>query len=146
MSELEFLGEGICDGCGQAVKQLVAVDGAPLAGGALCLQCSDEGYLLELARELDGAVRLVGAEGPRYIQISDTLARMIAARLREIAETRDEGYLLELAQTLDDAVRLGDVPEGDVPEGVCWVQIPDTLAKQVAARLREIVETWEVGE
>lgn len=131
MTALEFLGEGICDGCGQHVEQLVAIDGAPLAGGALCLQCSDEGYLLELAQVLDEAVPVASA-----VQISDTLARMIAARLREIAEARGEGYLLELAQVLDGADRLG--AEVDVPEGVSWVQIPDRLAKQIAARLREI--------
>lgn len=54
----------------------------------------DRLYLLELARELEEAER-VGAdwdapEGTRYVQISDTLTRMIAARLREIAQGKDE--------------------------------------------------------
>ncbi len=52
-------------------------------------------YLLKLAEELDRAQRIgakrIGAtgdnpEGEQVIQVSDTLARIIAQRLREIAE------------------------------------------------------------
>lgn len=51
-------------------------------------------------------------------------------------EESDRAYLLELAQALDDARRMGG--ERDVPEGVRYIQISDTLARQIAARLREI--------
>lgn len=46
-------------------------------------------YLLELAQTFDDAARVGlgrdAPEGARYIRISDTMAKMIAERLREIA-------------------------------------------------------------
>ena len=57
------------------------------------IQMSDSEYLTQLAIELDDAERL-GAEeddpeGVRWIQISDTLAKMIAQKLRHISSRVD---------------------------------------------------------
>jgi len=51
--------------------------------------------------------------------------------------TEDKDYLLGLAQGLDDAERFGQ--SEDAPEGTCYVQLSDTLAKMIASTLREIV-------
>ena len=40
------IGAGICDGCGHDVEHLIAIDGAPLAGGALCRTCLPEAKLI----------------------------------------------------------------------------------------------------
>jgi hypothetical protein len=45
-------------------------------------------------------------------------------------------YLLELARSLDEAERFG--ADEDEPEGARWIQLTDTLAKQISSQLREI--------
>ena len=45
-------------------------------------------------------------------------------------------WLLKLARALDESWRYG--ADQDVPEGVRYIQISDTLAKQIAQKLREI--------
>jgi len=56
----------------------------------------DRDYLLELARELDRALRLGRdhdvPEGSRWIRLSDTFARAVAAKLRDIAEEMGGAY------------------------------------------------------
>ena len=51
---------------------------------------TEQEYLIQLAQSLDTATRLGDGiddpEGSRYIQVSDTLARVIANHLRKIAE------------------------------------------------------------
>ena len=48
----------------------------------------------------------------------------------------DREYLLDVADALDNAVREGAGP--DEPEGTVGVWLSDTLARQIAARLRGI--------
>ena len=54
-------------------------------------------------------------------------------------EPTDKEYLIQLAELLDNAERLG--ADVDEPEGARWIEIP--LAKQIAVRLRAIVEGWD---
>lgn len=56
----------------------------------------------------------------------------------------DREYLLELAWLLDDAERLGSA--SDEPEGARFIRISDTLAVDIAARLREIVEVEDTPD
>lgn len=44
--------------------------------------------------------------------------------------------LLEIAKELDDSVRLG--ADKDVPEGVRYIKISDTLARELAIKIRSI--------
>lgn len=44
----------------------------------------------------------------------------------------------DIAEALDDSARMGK--ERDVPEGACYIQISDTLAKQMSKALREVSE------
>lgn len=53
-------------------------------------------------------------------------------------EAKDRKYLNELANGLDMAGRLGS--EKDNPEGVRYIQISDTLAKDMARDLRRIAK------
>jgi hypothetical protein len=50
----------------------------------------------------------------------------------------DAEYLIELAKELDNAHRFG--ARTDEPEGAREIHISDTLARQVAERLRAIAE------
>lgn len=56
----------------------------------------------------------------------------------------DRRYLLELARELDDADRMG--ADEDVPEGVRYIQLSDTLAGMIAVVLREIVRREEADD
>ena len=48
----------------------------------------------------------------------------------------DREYLVELADMLDGATRFGVV--GPETEGVCWIELSDEVAGQIAGRLRAI--------
>ncbi len=52
-------------------------------------------------------------------------------------------YLQELAQHLDEADRVG--AREDVPEGARFICITDTLAREIAMRLRKIAEKVRVA-
>lgn len=72
----------------------------------------------------------------------DEIGDQIATDLEEFAEWLEEPilsgkeYLLRLADALDNAVRVGEGP--DEPEGTVRIWFSDTLARQIAARLRGI--------
>ena len=53
-----------------------------------------------------------------------------------MSELTDKEWLNQLAEDLDRQARMGVVT--DAPEGVRYIQMSDTLAKHLAARLREI--------
>jgi hypothetical protein len=51
-------------------------------------------------------------------------------------EMSDREWMQQMADDLDEAARFGVSP--DDPEGVMWIQISHTLARQISERLREI--------
>jgi hypothetical protein len=51
-------------------------------------------------------------------------------------EMSDREWLQRLADDLDEADRVGVLL--DDPEGAVWIQISDTLARQISERLRQI--------
>lgn len=56
----------------------------------------------------------------------------------------DKQWLLKLAGELDSAARLGT--DSDEPEGARWIELSDTAARQIAARLRAIAAGVEVKD
>jgi hypothetical protein len=54
-------------------------------------------------------------------------------------ELNPQVYLRELARQFDQAERVGALE--DVPEGARTVRITDTLAREIAERLRRIAES-----
>ena len=68
-------------------------------------------YLKDLANSLDGAERIGAAkdvpEGVRYVQFSDTLARIISSKLRDIADM-DEVKLMRDVLFLSESPDLED--------------------------------------
>lgn len=56
----------------------------------------------------------------------------------EKSELTHQEYLRELAQQLDEAQRVGAFE--DIPEGARTIKLTDTLAREIAERLRRIAD------